>query len=304
MYHQSVLLHDCIKGLNIHPDGIYVDVTFGGGGHSREILKHLGPNGKLFAFDQDPDAQRNMITDPRFTFIPQNFIYMRNFLKVNGVAKVDGILADLGVSSHQFDQGDRGFSIRFEGDLDMRMNPNSSKTAKEIINGYSEEDLIKMFKLYGEVENSKRIAQGIIEARTTNAIITTTDLKNIVAPMLSRKKETRELAKIFQAIRIEVNEEMDALEKFLQQCLDFLKPGGRLVIMSYHSLEDRLVKNYMRAGKNSGEPEKDFFGNISRPFELITKKPITPSEQELIENPRSRSAKLRIAEINKYGEQV
>ncbi len=298
-YHQPVLLKECLEGLNSKPDGVYVDVTFGGGGHSKAILQQLGKKGKLFAFDQDKDAAKNVPDDARLTFIPQNFSYMKNFLRMYEATEVDGILADLGVSSHQFDEAGRGFSIRFEANLDMRMNQNSTRTAAQILNEYDENKLKQIFREYGEVDNAGKLVKLISDARLMGPIKTTEQLKEIIAPCMPKFKEHQYLAKVFQALRIEVNEEMDVLKKMLEQALEVLKPGGRLVVMSYHSLEDRLVKNFMKSGNFEGEQQKDFFGNIHRPFELITKKPIVPSEKEIAENGRARSAKLRIAEKNK-----
>lgn len=295
-YHQPVLLNECLDGLAIKPDGTYVDVTFGGGGHSRAILERLGKEGRLFSFDQDKDAAKNVINDPRFTFIPQNFMYMKNFLRMYEATQVDGILADLGVSSHQFDEAGRGFSIRFDAELDMRMNQSSKKTAATVLNEYEEHELKRIFREYGEVDNAGRLVKLIADARMLSPIENTEQLKNVIAACTPKHKENQYLAKVFQALRIEVNEEMQVLKEMLQQSLELLKPGGRLVVMSYHSLEDRLVKNFMKSGNMEGEQVKDFFGNISRPFELITKKPVTPSEQEIEKNSRSRSAKLRIAE--------
>jgi 16S rRNA (cytosine1402-N4)-methyltransferase len=295
MYHQPVMLQECISGINIHSDGIYVDTTFGGGSHSREILKHL-TTGKLIAFDQDEDAAANKIDDPNFILIKQNFAFLKNFLKFYKINQVDGILADLGISSHQIDEGSRGFSFRFDAPLDMRMNQNSEKTAADIINKYSEEELADVFYKYGELRNSKIIAKKIISERNKNKIKTTFQLKNTVASLISLKNENKILAMIFQALRIEVNQELDALEKLLQQSLEVLNSGGRLVVMSYHSLEDRMVKNFMKSGNFEGEVKKDFFGNIETPFSLITKKAVIASEDEIKQNNRARSAKLRIAE--------
>jgi len=294
-YHNPVLLKECIDGLDIKPDGIYVDVTFGGGGHSREILKHL-TTGKLYAFDQDDDAVKNKIDDPRFVLIKQNFRYLKNFLKLYNALPIDGLLADLGVSSHQFDEADRGFSIRFDAKLDMRMDQNSKLTAAEILNTYSEDDLKRIFRLYGEVDNAGYLASIIYHNRKDKAIETVNDLKVMITKCVKRGKENQYYAQVFQALRIEVNKELDVLQELLLQTLDVLKPGGRAVIMSYHSLEDRLVKNFFRSGKFEGDVEKDFYGNQLTPFKMISRKPIVPSEKEVEENPRSRSAKLRIAE--------
>jgi 16S rRNA (cytosine1402-N4)-methyltransferase len=275
---------------------VYVDVTFGGGGHSKAILKNLGANGKLFAFDQDKDAAKNVPQDKRLTFVSQNFMYMKNFLRMHEVTQVDGILADLGVSSHQFDEAERGFSIRFDAELDMRMNQSSKKTAATVLNEYEENELKQIFREYGEVDNAYKLVRLITDARIVHPITTTEQLKSIIEPCTPKFKEHQYLAKVFQALRIEVNDEMQALKELLQQSLDMLAVGGRLVVMSYHSLEDRLVKNFMKSGNVEGELMKDFYGNISRPFELITRKPIIPNEDELKINTRSRSAKLRIAE--------
>ncbi len=295
-YHQPVLLKECLDGLQIKPDGVYVDVTFGGGGHSKAILERLGANGKLFAFDQDKDAEKNIPADARLTFIPQNFMYMKNFLRMYEATQVDGILADLGVSSHQFDEAERGFSIRFEADLDMRMNQQSKKTAATVLNEYDENQLKHIFRAYGEVENAYKLVKLITDARITQPITTTEQLKTIIAPCTPKFKDHQYLAKVFQALRIEVNNEIDVLKELLTQSLEVLNVGGRLVVMSYHSLEDRLVKNFMKTGNFEGDVIKDFYGNIARPFELITKKPLTPSEEEIERNSRSRSAKLRVAE--------
>ena len=295
-YHVPVLLQACIDGLNIKPNGVYVDVTFGGGGHSREILKHLGPDGILVAFDQDPDAQRNKIDDPRFRFVDQNFGYMKNHLRLLGIKQVDGILADLGVSSHQFNEPDRGFSTRFEADLDMRMDQQRALTAAVVLNTYTEADLHKIFGLYGEVQNAKSLARTIVTARLEEPIQTLSGFKNVIAAHIPRGKENKYMAQVFQALRIEVNGEIEVLERFLEQSAEVLKPGGRLVVMSYHSLEDRPVKNFLAKGKFRGEVEKDFFGNDQKPFNVITRKAIVADEEELARNSRSRSAKLRIGE--------
>jgi 16S rRNA (cytosine1402-N4)-methyltransferase len=295
-YHDPVLLKECIEGLNIKPDGIYVDVTFGGGGHSREILKHLGEKGKLFAFDRDADAVANIIDDSRFTLIRQNFRYLKNFLKMYNAIPVDGILADLGVSSHQFDVAERGFSIRFNAQLDMRMDMNSGKSAMDIINEYEESELKRIFKEYGEVNNAGRLARLIVEARLVKKIETVDELKAVIKPQTPHHKENTFLAQVFQAIRIEVNGEMDDLKELLLQSNEILKPGGRLAVISYHSLEDRPVKNFMRSGKFEGDVEKDFFGNTITPLKALQSKPIVASPEELKINSRARSAKLRIAE--------
>ncbi|RWU08586.1 16S rRNA (cytosine(1402)-N(4))-methyltransferase RsmH [Pedobacter chitinilyticus] len=295
-YHVPVLLQECIDGLAIKPDGVYVDVTFGGGGHSREILKHLNDKGVLIAFDQDPDAQRNKIDDPRFRFVDQNFGYLKNNLRLLGYKQVDGILADLGVSSHQFNEPERGFSIRFDADLDMRMDQQRPLTAAIVLNTYVEEDLHKIFGLYGEVQNAKSLARTIVTSRLENPIQTLADFKSAIAAHIPRGKENKYMAQVFQALRIEVNAEIEVLERFLEQCADVLKPGGRLVVMSYHSLEDRPVKNFLAKGKFRGEVEKDFFGNDQKPFNVITRKAIVADEDEVARNNRARSAKLRIGE--------
>ncbi|MGZ3862893.1 MAG: 16S rRNA (cytosine(1402)-N(4))-methyltransferase RsmH [Bacteroidia bacterium] len=298
-YHQPVLLNDCLDGLNIKPDGVYVDVTFGGGGHSKAILKKLNANGKLFAFDQDKDAAKNVPDDKRVTFIPQNFMYMKNFLRMHEATQVDGILADLGVSSHQFDEASRGFSIRFDANLDMRMNQQNELTAAKVLNEYEENDLKRIFREYGEVDNAGRLVKLIADARALFPIKDTERFKEVIAPCTPKyNKEHQYLAKVFQSLRIEVNNEIEVLKEFLRQSLEVLKPGGRLVVMSYHSLEDRLVKNFMKSGNFEGEAVKDFYGNIERPFELITRKPVVPGAEEIEQNNRARSAKLRIAEKN------
>ncbi len=297
-YHNPVLLEESVNALAIKAEGVYIDVTFGGGGHSKEILKKLGKNGKLFAFDQDPDALANVIDDERFQLIPENFRYISRFLRFYGVRKVDGILADLGVSSHQFNEAERGFSIRFDGDLDMRMNQKSKISAKEIVNNYSEEKLAEILFLYGELRNSRNIAKTIVEKREENKIETSFQLKNALQKYLPKAKEHKILAQIFQAFRIEVNEELEVLKEFLQQTPTLLKEEGRLSVISYHSLEDRLVKRFIRTGLFSGEPEKDFFGNSSEPLQKVGKL-IVPTSQEINENNRARSAKLRIATLKK-----
>lgn len=299
MYHIPVMLKECIEGLNIKPDGVYVDVTFGGGGHSRRILECLGENGRLYAFDQDEDAAKNVIDDSRFTFIQQNFRYMKNFVQLYCGGKVDGILADLGVSSYQFDTPEKGFSTRFDGRLDMRMNQNAAVDAANVVNTYDIKSLAAVFSRYGELRNAMSIADAIIMARELKPIETTGELKEAVAKLLPRGSENKVLAQIFQALRIEVNEEMKVLEIFLSQCADVLKPGGRLVVMSYHSLEDRLVKNFMKTGNADGNLEKDFFGNQLTPYKLMTSKPVVPSDDEIQINSRARSAKLRVAERRK-----
>ncbi|AIG30809.1 16S rRNA methyltransferase [Flavobacterium psychrophilum] len=294
-YHNPVLLKETVDGLNIKPDGVYVDVTFGGGGHSKEILSRLGPEGKLFGFDQDEDAWENALPDERFTLIQENFRYIKRFLRFNGIKKVDGILADLGVSSHQFDVPERGFSTRFDAELDMRMSKKNDLTAFNIVNEYDETNLRRIFAEYGELGNALAIARAIIEAREKEKIVNTEDLKQVLARFLPNNKAHKILAQIYQSIRIEVNQEMDVLKEFLEQSLEVLDQGGRLSVISYHSLEDRLVKRFMKNGLFEGEPEKDFFGRFEVPFKLIGKM-IIPSNQEIKINNRARSAKLRIAE--------
>jgi 16S rRNA (cytosine1402-N4)-methyltransferase len=295
-YHVPVMLDACIDGLNIKPDGVYVDVTFGGGGHSREILKKLNKDGVLIAFDQDPDAQRNKIDDPRFLFVDQNFAFLRNNLRLLGFKQVDGILADLGVSSHQFNEPERGFSTRFESSLDMRMDRQGDLTAADVLNKYAEEELHKIFGIYGEVKNAKSLARAIATARMAAPVLTLADFKKAIAAHIPKGKENKYMAQVFQALRIEVNGEIKVLESFLAQTAEVLKPGGRLVVMSYHSLEDRPVKNFLAKGKFRGEVEKDFFGNQQKPFTVITRKAIVANEEELVNNSRARSAKLRIGE--------
>ncbi|CAH0165498.1 Ribosomal RNA small subunit methyltransferase H [Pedobacter sp. Bi27] len=295
-YHIPVMLQPCIDGLNIKPDGVYVDVTFGGGGHSIEILKHLGPKGRLIAFDQDPDAQANVPADDRFIFIDQNFGFLKNNLRLKGFKQVDGILADLGVSSHQFDVPQRGFSIRHNADLDMRMDQHRDLTAAEILNTYTEDKLHKIFGIYGEVKNAKSLARAIVTSRLEQPFSDIDSLKSAIAGYIPKGKENKYLAQVFQALRIEVNAEIQVLEDFLLQAADVLKPGGHLVVMSYHSLEDRPVKNFMAKGKFQGEVEKDFFGNQQKPFNVITRKAIIATDEEIAQNNRARSAKLRIAE--------
>ena len=297
-YHNPVMLQECMEGLNIKLEGVYIDVTFGGGGHSREILKYLGSKGRLLAFDQDADAQKNLPKDDRLTFIDQNFRYLKNNCRLQGAISADGILADLGVSSHQFDQPERGFSIRFEADLDMRMDQAGSLTAKQIVNNYSEEQLHRIFGIYGEIKNAKTLANTLVTQRLNKPINTVDELKLAIAKLIPKGKENKYLAQVFQALRIEVNQELEALKEFLEQSVDVLKPGGRLVVMSYHSLEDRLVKNFIAKGKFHGEVEKDFFGNQIKPLESLTRKAIVASEEEIRHNNRARSAKLRIAEKN------
>ncbi|MCQ2246270.1 MAG: 16S rRNA (cytosine(1402)-N(4))-methyltransferase RsmH [Bacteroidaceae bacterium] len=295
-YHTPVLLQQSIDGLAIDASGIYVDVTFGGGGHSREILRHLEGKGHLYSFDQDPDAEQNIISNPNFTFVRSNFRYLQNFMRYYGVEGVDGILADLGVSSHHFDDATRGFSFRFDGKLDMRMNKREGRTAADIVNTYPEEKLADIFYLYGELKNSRKIASVLTKARAQQKIETIGDFLNLVKPLFGREREKKELAKVFQALRIEVNQEMEALKEMLQAAAEVLKPGGRLAVITYHSLEDRMVKNMLKTGNVEGKLKQDFFGRIESPFKLVNNKVIVPSDEEQESNPRSRSAKLRIAE--------
>ena len=294
-YHNPVLLHETVDGLNIKPDGVYLDVTFGGGGHSKEILRRLGPNGKLFAFDQDEDALRNAIQDDRFTLINENFRYIKRFLRFHGIKKVDGILGDFGVSSHQFDEAERGFSTRFDAALDMRMNQKDALSAYEVVNDYEEKDLKRVFVEFGELKNGGAMANVIVNYRKDKAIKNTEQLKQVLSKFLPAHKSNKILAQIYQAIRIEVNQEIEVLKEFLEQTEELLESGGRLSLISYHSLEDRLVKRFMRNGMFEGEPERDFFGNFKVPFKTIGKL-IVPSEEEVVRNNRARSAKLRIAE--------
>ena len=295
-YHIPVMLNECMEGLAIKPDGVYVDVTFGGGGHSKEILSRLGKKGTLYGFDQDADAENNIPEDDRFVFVRSNFRYLSNFMRFHGETEIDGLLADLGVSSHHFDDKDRGFSFRFQGMLDMRMNTRAGKTAADILNTYPEEALSTLFYLYGELKNSRKLASVIVRARETKPLVTTDEFLALITPYIGKDKEKKMLAQVFQALRIEVNDEMRALREMLQQAMHLLKPGGRLVVMTYHSLEDRLVKNFFKSGNFEGTISQDFFGNIQSPFRLINNKVITPSSEEVEVNPRSRSAKLRIAE--------
>ena len=296
IYHTPVLLEESVNGMNIRPDGTYVDVTFGGGGHSKYILSKLGKNGRLLSFDQDEDAEKNIVNDKRFTFVRSNFRYLHNFLRYYQVEKVDAILADLGVSSHHFDDSERGFSFRFDGKLDMRMNKRAGMTAADIVNTYEEEKLASVFYLYGELKNSRKLASVIAKARNNQKIETIEDFLSVIKPLFGREREKKELAKVFQALRIEVNQEMEALKEMLYATIEALKPGGRLVVITYHSLEDRMVKNIMKTGNVEGKVEQDFFGNIQSPFALVNNRVIVPEEAELQRNPRSRSAKLRIAE--------
>ena len=295
-YHVPVLLNESIDGLNIQPGGIYVDVTFGGGGHSKEILARINGNGHLYSFDQDADAERNVVANKDFTFVCSNFRYLKNWMRYYGVEGLDGLLADLGVSSHHFDDETRGFSFRYEdAPLDMRMNKRAGKTAADIVNDYEESQLADIFYLYGELKNSRRIASALVKARATQKIVTTTDFIKAVEPLFKKEREKKEMAKLFQALRIEVNHEMDALKEMLKAATELLKPGGRLSVITYHSLEDRIVKNVMKAGNPEGKVEQDFFGRINTPYRMVEKL-IIPSEEEQQSNPRSRSAKLRVAE--------
>ena len=295
VYHIPALLPETLSALDIKPDGVYVDVTFGGGGHSRAIVDNLGEAGHLYSFDQDEDAVKRAFTDPRFTIVYSNFRYLSNFMQYHKVEGVDGILADLGVSFHHFDDKDRGFSFRFEGALDMRMNQKAKRTAAWILANYTESQLADVFYLYGELKNSRKIASVIVKARNVSPIETIEQFLEVLKPLVNPRQEKKELAMMFQALRIEVNGEIDVLKRFLKQALDELKPGGRLAIITYHSLEDRLVKNFMKTGNLRGEQEKDFFGRSLSPFKLLTSKPIVPSAEEIERNPRSRSAKLRVA---------
>lgn len=308
-YHVPVLLKESVDGLNIQSGGVYVDVTFGGGGHSSEILSRLDEQAHLYSFDQDADAEQNVmrsevgaerrfVDDPRFTFVRSNFRYLKNWMRYYGVESIDGLLADLGVSSHHFDDESRGFSFRFDAQLDMRMNKRAGKTAADIVNDYDEEALANLFYLYGEIKQSRRLAAAIVKARSQQRIVTTQDLLGILESIFKREREKKDLAKVFQALRIEVNHEMDALKEMLKSATELLKPGGRLSVITYHSLEDRIVKNIMKTGNVEGKRIQDFYGRIETPFTLINNKVIVPSENEQQENPRSRSAKLRIAEKN------
>lgn len=296
VYHIPVLLEETVAGLNIQPDGIYIDVTFGGGGHSREILKHLSAKGHLYSFDQDKDAEKNIVDDERFTFVRSNFRYLKNWMRYYGIEQIDGLLADLGVSSHHFDAQERGFSFRFDGALDMRMNQRGPKTAADIVNEYSEEQLANVFYLYGELKNSRKLAAAIVRKRSEQPIITIGNFMEVIKPFFEREREKKEMAKVFQALRIEVNQEMDALEEMLQAASDLLRPGGRLSVLTYHSLEDRIVKNFIKAGNAEGKMDKDFFGNVHAPLKAVNNKVIMANDEEQELNPRSRSAKLRIAE--------
>ena len=295
MYHVPVLLEESVSGLNIDPDGVYLDLTFGGGGHSREILKRL-KDGCLIGFDQDADALANVPDDDRFIFVNHNFRYLRNFLRYCGYDEADGILADLGVSSHEFDEAGRGFSFRFDAELDMRMNQRSRLKATDILNTYSEEDLTRIFRNYGEVDNAKRLVDLIVKARAEKMITRSEEFLQVIAPCVPKPKEKKYLAQVYQALRIEVNGELEALEDMLKEAERALRPGGRLVVITYHSLEDRIVKNFLKSGNFEGKVEKDFYGHVKRNFELVNRKVIVPSEEEIEKNPRARSAKLRIAE--------
>lgn len=296
VYHVPALLDECMDGLDIKPGGTYVDVTFGGGGHSRAILSRLGEQGRLFSLDQDEDARRNSIDDSRFTFVHSNFRFLKNFMRYYEVEQVDGILADLGVSFHHFDDSERGFSFRFEGPLDMRMNRRATETAAHVLATYSEEKLADLFFLYGELKSARRIASAVVSARSVSPVETTEQLLEIVRLYINRKQEKKELAQLFQALRIEVNREMESLRCLLEQSVELLAGGGRLVVLTYHSLEDRMVKNFMKAGNVEGRAEQDFFGRINAPLRPVNNKVIVPDEAEIERNPRSRSAKLRIAE--------
>ena len=295
MYHVPVLLEESVSGLNIDPDGVYLDLTFGGGGHSREILKRL-KDGCLIGFDQDADALANVPDDDRFIFVNHNFRYLRNFLRYCGYDEADGILADLGVSSHEFDEAGRGFSFRFDAELDMRMNQRSRLKATDILNTYSEEDLTRIFRNYGEVDNAKRLVDLIVKARAEKMITRSEEFLQVIAPCVPKQKEKKYLAQVYQALRIEVNGELEALEDMLKEAERALRPGGRLVVITYHSLEDRIVKNFLKSGNFEGKVERDFYGHVKRNFELVNRKVIVPSEEEIEKNPRARSAKLRIAE--------
>ncbi len=297
-YHVPVMLGECITGLNIKGNGVYVDVTFGGGGHSKEILKHLGPEGKLYAFDQDNDAIQNLPDDERLVFVNHNFKYIYQFLDYLKALPVDGILGDLGISSYQINEAEKGFAHRLNGQLDMRMDKKSVVSAATVINNYSEKELTRIFKLYGEISNAYKLANTIIDVRKTNPINTIEEFKAAIKNLTPGKEESKYLSQVFQALRIEVNAELQALEVFLNAAPQILKPGGRLVIMSYHSLEDRMVKNFINSGNTEGNLEKDLYGNSKVPMKAITKKPVTPTEKEISENKRARSAKLRIAEKN------
>lgn len=295
-YHVPVLLDESINGLNLHPDGVYIDVTFGGGGHSCEILRRLPQGSRLFSFDQDADAERNIVDDDRFTFVRSNFRYLKNWMRYYEIDHIDGLLADLGVSSHHFDDESRGFSFRFDAPLDMRMNKRADKTAADIVAEYDEEALADIFYLYGELKNSRRIASALVKARQQHAIATTQDFLHVVEPFFKREREKKDMARLFQALRIEVNHEMEALKEMLAAATQLLAPGGRLSVITYHSLEDRIVKNVMKTGNAEGKMIQDFYGRIETPYRLVNNKVIVPTDEEQQRNPRSRSAKLRIAE--------
>jgi len=295
-YHVPVLLDESINGLNLHPDGVYIDVTFGGGGHSREILRRLPQGSRLFSFDQDADAERNIVDDDRFTFVRSNFRYLKNWMRYYEIEHIDGLLADLGVSSHHFDDESRGFSFRFDAPLDMRMNKRADKTAADIVAEYDEEALADIFYLYGELKNSRRIASALVKARQQHTIATTQDFLHVVEPFFKREREKKDMARLFQALRIEVNHEMEALKEMLAAATQLLAPGGRLSVITYHSLEDRIVKNVMKTGNAEGKMIQDFYGRIETPYRLVNNKVIVPTDEEQQRNPRSRSAKLRIAE--------
>ncbi|MEA4983120.1 MAG: 16S rRNA (cytosine(1402)-N(4))-methyltransferase RsmH [Paludibacter sp.] len=298
LYHIPALLAETIEGMSIKPDGIYIDCTFGGGGHSAEILRKLGKTGKLLGFDQDEDAFNNIIKDERFTFVHSNFKYLKNFLKFHGIEKVDGILADLGVSFHHFDEAERGFSFRYDGELDMRMNQKSQLTAANVLNNYPEDKLADVFYLYGELHNSRKIARAIVSHRDKQSFKRIFDFVEVLKPFFSREKEKKDMARVFQALRIEVNQEMEVLKSLLNQCVEVLNKDGRLVVLTYHSLEDRLVKNYIRSGNFEGKLVKDFYGNVLAPMKAVNNKVIVAGEEEIARNPRARSAKLRIATLN------
>lgn len=296
VYHVPVLLNECVDGLCIDPDGVYADVTFGGGGHSKAIVSKLGEKGHLYSFDQDADAERNALDDERFTFVRSNFRYLKNWMRYYGVEQLDGLLADLGVSSHHFDDSTRGFSFRFEGKLDMRMNQRAQLTAADVLNNYSDDRLADIFYLYGEIRNARKLASLIVKARAQARIETIEDFMTVIKPLFGREREKKELAKVFQALRIEVNQEMEALKEMLTAAAELIRPGGRLVVLTYHSLEDRMVKNLIKTGNVEGKMEQDFFGNINCPLRAVNNKVIVASEEEQSRNPRSRSAKLRVAE--------
>ena len=295
-YHVPVLLRESVDGLNIRPEGIYVDVTFGGGGHSKEILSRLGARGHLYSFDQDADAEKNIVADDRLTFVRSNFRYLKNWMRYYGIDKIDGLLADLGVSSHHFDEAERGFSLRFDAPLDMRMNKRATLTAADVLNNYGEGQLADVFYYYGELKSARRMASLIVKSRAEKPLLTTGDLLNVLQPLLRRDREKKEAAQAFQALRIEVNHEMDALREMLLAATELLAEGGRLSVITYHSLEDRIVKNIMKSGNAEGKVSQDFFGRAETPFRAVNSKVITPTDDELARNPRSRSAKLRIAE--------